>query len=231
MFCFLWTILIYKLSDPYQYEQNEMKKTKSFISLPIIRLYWFWIMRNFPICIYCSFMMGEGMSKNELLLMFIEFNIVFFLTHIISIEMLTYAYSNVYFRSWLLFEFGNLYSSGFINACNGSYLANNGKLYALLLHILFISTTFVGPDRFEAFLMKIDYDYFYAKINYSVYIVSLIVVIFSDKIFSSSLKTVTAHEWRYMDIPNFDEDTINYFKYLNLQERLKYLLNVSFIQF
>ena len=146
--------------------------------------------------------------------MFIEYNIVFIVTHMIPIEVLTYMYNNLYIRSWLLFEFGNLYSSGFITAWNGSFTANNGKLYALLLHILFISTTFVGPDRIEAFLMKIDYDYLFAKINYTVYVVSLFTVIFGDKIYDVSSKVETTHEWRYMDIPNFEENSINYLKYL-----------------
>ena len=214
MFWFLWTILIYKLSDPLQYEKQEMTKTRSFISLPIIRLYWFWIMRNFPISIYYSFMFGNGMTKNELLLMFIEFNIVFFTIHMISIEILTYIYSNVYVRSWLLFEFGNLYSSGFITAWNGSYIANNGKIYVLLLHILFISTTFVGPDRIEAFLIKVDYDYLFAKINYTVYVLSILIVLFGDKLLDPLMKIETAHEYKYMDIPNFEENPINYLKYL-----------------
>lgn len=195
------TILLYKLADP---KQN------------VIRLYVFSLIRCLPVYFYCAHSFGEGLDKDHAIVLLLEFSIVFCIINLIPVNVLTKYFSNIYMRSFLIFEFGNQFAAQVIAVCNDIHTVNEGKMSMMLLHFLFISSTFVGPDLLEFQLVNSGYDSLGIKINYSIYAFCLLMLLVTDYILQTQGDQLEAGEWRYIKAPSYTDDSANYYKVLTI---------------
>ncbi|CAI2377075.1 unnamed protein product [Moneuplotes crassus] len=198
IFSFMCTILLYKMGDP---RQNKY------------RLFIFSFLRCLPCFFYFSYFFGPELELSELKLLFAEFVISFMFIISIPHKTLARLYSNIIFRSTVIFTFGNLFASDCISVLNSSLSTSGFQLLPLAMHITFLANTFIGPDFLESRLFGFPMDMRDVKACYSAFYGSCVIVLGLDYFMSPN---GVLGQWTPTRLPGLIEDPLGFYKCLGV---------------
>lgn len=173
------------------------------------RLFIFCFLRCFLCSFYYSYFFGPALELAELRVLFAEYVISFMFITSIPHKTLAKLYSNLIFRSIVMFTFGNLFASDCIFVLNSSLATSGYQLLPLAMHITFTANSFIGPDFLESRLFGFSMNMDDVKACYSAFYGSCLIVLGLDYFMSSH---GVLGQWTPTRLPGLIEDPLGFYK-------------------
>jgi hypothetical protein len=155
------------------------------------------------------------MERDYLIVLLLQFNLMFYAVNCIPMEMVNQHFGNVYIRSALMFEYGNLYSAQMVYIFNNFLLIYGSKTLPMMLHLFFISNAFIGPDILESKIINSVYDFSECKLCYSIYFLCVSIVLGVDFLAQNQEEELNLGEWKPIR-KDYLEDPMNFIKVLGI---------------
>ena len=120
---------------------------------------------------------------------------------------------NIYFKSFIVYEYGNAFAAQYVTFINGSYMNDNTNFGTTILHIACLSSFFSVPDTIQGLLSKAEIDYIGIAQNYLTYALCTAWIIILDYyVFLVDEKYDKSVTINYIHRPKYIENPINFGK-------------------